>query len=87
MRNFNKNIRIYADSLREIKRGLNRAAENLSDAGERAYPSFIVQARASLKPLGREVWVTTPFADDSFPIKPLPYEETSVFEFTIGNFF
>jgi spore germination protein YaaH/peptidoglycan/xylan/chitin deacetylase (PgdA/CDA1 family)/GT2 family glycosyltransferase len=45
--------------------------ENLSDAGERAYPSFIVQARAALKPLGREVWVTTPFADDSFPIKPL----------------
>ena len=22
-----------------------------------------------------------------FPFKPLPYEETSVFEFTIGNFF
>ena len=22
-----------------------------------------------------------------FPFKPLPYEETNVFEFTIGNFF
>ena len=45
--------------------------ENLSDAGARAYPAFVAQARAALKPLGREVWVTTPFADDSFPIKPL----------------
>jgi len=45
--------------------------ENLSEAGERAYPGFIAEARAALKPLGREVWVTTPFADDSFPIKPL----------------
>jgi peptidoglycan/xylan/chitin deacetylase (PgdA/CDA1 family)/spore germination protein YaaH/GT2 family glycosyltransferase len=45
--------------------------ENLSDAAARAYPSFIAQARAAMKPLGREVWVTTPFADDSFPIKPL----------------
>ncbi len=45
--------------------------ESLSAAGARAYPSFIAQARAALKPLGREVWVTTPFADDDFPIKPL----------------
>jgi len=45
--------------------------ENLSEASERAYPGFVAQARAALKPLGREVWVTTPFADDSFPIKAL----------------
>ena len=39
--------------------------ENLSPAGAQAYPGFIAQARAALKPLGREVWVTAPFADDS----------------------
>jgi cellulose synthase/poly-beta-1,6-N-acetylglucosamine synthase-like glycosyltransferase/spore germination protein YaaH/peptidoglycan/xylan/chitin deacetylase (PgdA/CDA1 family) len=45
--------------------------EDLSDAGARSYPGFIAQARAALKPLGREIWVTTPFADDRFPVKPL----------------
>jgi cellulose synthase/poly-beta-1,6-N-acetylglucosamine synthase-like glycosyltransferase/spore germination protein YaaH/peptidoglycan/xylan/chitin deacetylase (PgdA/CDA1 family) len=45
--------------------------EELSPTAARAYPSFIAQARAAMKPLGREVWVTTPFADDDFPIKPL----------------
>jgi peptidoglycan-N-acetylglucosamine deacetylase len=45
--------------------------EDLSQAGMRAYPGFIAQARAALKPIGREVWVTTPFADDDFPIKAL----------------
>ncbi|HEY2752559.1 glycosyltransferase, partial [Phenylobacterium sp.] len=45
--------------------------ESLSLASQRAYPSFIAQARAALKPLGREVWVTTPFADDDFPVKQL----------------
>ena len=45
--------------------------ENLSPAGVAAYPSFIAQARAALKPAGREVWVTAPFADDSWPLKAL----------------
>ncbi len=45
--------------------------ENLSAAGAQAYPGFIAQARAALKPLGREVWVTAPFADDSWPLKRL----------------
>ncbi|HEY8005042.1 MAG TPA: polysaccharide deacetylase family protein, partial [Phenylobacterium sp.] len=45
--------------------------ENLSEAGVRAYPGFIAQAKAALKPIGREVWVTAPFADDSFPMKAL----------------
>jgi cellulose synthase/poly-beta-1,6-N-acetylglucosamine synthase-like glycosyltransferase/spore germination protein YaaH/peptidoglycan/xylan/chitin deacetylase (PgdA/CDA1 family) len=45
--------------------------EELSPAGARAYPKFIADLRASLKPTGREVWVTTPFADDSYPIKAL----------------
>jgi cellulose synthase/poly-beta-1,6-N-acetylglucosamine synthase-like glycosyltransferase/spore germination protein YaaH/peptidoglycan/xylan/chitin deacetylase (PgdA/CDA1 family) len=45
--------------------------ENLSPAALAQYPAFIAQARAVLKPLGREVWVTTPFADDSWPLKAL----------------
>lgn len=45
--------------------------ENLSPAGVAAYPGFIAQARAALKPLGREVWVTAPFADDSWPLAKL----------------
>jgi cellulose synthase/poly-beta-1,6-N-acetylglucosamine synthase-like glycosyltransferase/spore germination protein YaaH/peptidoglycan/xylan/chitin deacetylase (PgdA/CDA1 family) len=45
--------------------------ENMSDAGAQAYPAFIAQARAVLNPLGREVWVTSPFADDSWPVKRL----------------
>ena len=45
--------------------------ENLSAAGAQAYPAFIAQARAALRPLGREVWVTAPFADDSWPMKRL----------------
>jgi cellulose synthase/poly-beta-1,6-N-acetylglucosamine synthase-like glycosyltransferase/peptidoglycan/xylan/chitin deacetylase (PgdA/CDA1 family)/spore germination protein YaaH len=45
--------------------------ENLSPAGLRAYPGFIAQARAALKPLGREVWVTAIFADDDAPFRSL----------------
>jgi hypothetical protein len=42
MRPFNKNIRIYADSLTEIKRGLARAAERVTDEGER-YAGHVVK--------------------------------------------
>ncbi|MDE2487297.1 MAG: glycosyltransferase [Alphaproteobacteria bacterium] len=45
--------------------------ENLSPAAEAAYPRMVAEARAALKPLGREVWATAPFADDSFPVKRL----------------
>ena len=45
--------------------------ENMSAAGVQAYPGFIAQARAALKPIGREVWVTAPFADDAWPLKRL----------------
>jgi cellulose synthase/poly-beta-1,6-N-acetylglucosamine synthase-like glycosyltransferase/peptidoglycan/xylan/chitin deacetylase (PgdA/CDA1 family)/spore germination protein YaaH len=45
--------------------------ENLSPAGAQAYPTLIAEARAALKPLGREVWVTAPFADDTFPLQRL----------------
>lgn len=45
--------------------------ENMSPAGVAAYPAFIAQARAALKPLGREVWVTAPFDDEGWPLKRL----------------
>lgn len=45
--------------------------ENLSPAGIAAYPGFVAQVRAALKPSGREVWVTTPFADPSWPMARL----------------
>src|SRR5580658_9277020 len=43
--------------------------ENLSPAGLAAYPSLLAEARAALKPTGREVWVAAPFADDDFNLK------------------
>jgi cellulose synthase/poly-beta-1,6-N-acetylglucosamine synthase-like glycosyltransferase/spore germination protein YaaH/peptidoglycan/xylan/chitin deacetylase (PgdA/CDA1 family) len=45
--------------------------ENLSDPAAAAYPVLVAQARAALKPLGREVWVATPFDDDAWPLKRL----------------
>ncbi len=45
--------------------------EAMSPAGLRAYPSFIAQAKAALKPIGRDVWVTTYFDDDDVPYKTL----------------
>ena len=45
--------------------------ENLSTAGAQAYPGLIAEARAALKPLGREVWVTAPFDDETWPFKRL----------------
>ncbi|HEY5107570.1 MAG TPA: glycosyltransferase [Caulobacteraceae bacterium] len=43
--------------------------ENLSHEALAHYPAFIAQARAALKPIGREVWVSVPFADDSWPLR------------------
>ncbi len=43
--------------------------ENLTPQALGRYPAFIAQARAALKPLGREVWVSVPFADNSWPLK------------------
>lgn len=45
--------------------------ENLSPAGVAAYPALLAEARAALKPLGREVWVTAPFDDPSWPLPRL----------------
>jgi cellulose synthase/poly-beta-1,6-N-acetylglucosamine synthase-like glycosyltransferase/spore germination protein YaaH/peptidoglycan/xylan/chitin deacetylase (PgdA/CDA1 family) len=52
--------------------------ENMSAAGVAAYPGFIAQARAALKPSGREVWVTAPFDDESWPFKRLQQSADSI---------
>jgi cellulose synthase/poly-beta-1,6-N-acetylglucosamine synthase-like glycosyltransferase/spore germination protein YaaH/peptidoglycan/xylan/chitin deacetylase (PgdA/CDA1 family) len=43
--------------------------ENLDRAALARYPAFLAHARAALKPLGREVWVATPFGDDSWNLR------------------
>ena len=43
--------------------------ENLSPAGLKAYPAMLAEARAALKPIGREVWVSTPFGDNDWNLK------------------
>jgi spore germination protein YaaH/peptidoglycan/xylan/chitin deacetylase (PgdA/CDA1 family)/GT2 family glycosyltransferase len=45
--------------------------EALSPKGLAAYPGFLNEARAALKPLGREVWVTAPFDEEGWPLKTL----------------
>jgi len=43
----------------------------MSPNAVKAYPSLLAKARAALKPLGLEVWVTAPFDDDDWPLKAL----------------
>ena len=45
--------------------------ENISPSSIALYPAFLNKARAALKPLGREVWVTAPFDDEDWPLKAL----------------
>jgi peptidoglycan/xylan/chitin deacetylase (PgdA/CDA1 family)/spore germination protein YaaH/GT2 family glycosyltransferase len=45
--------------------------ENLSAPAQAAYPGFVAEARQALRPIGREVWVTALFGDDSEPVKRL----------------
>jgi cellulose synthase/poly-beta-1,6-N-acetylglucosamine synthase-like glycosyltransferase/spore germination protein YaaH/peptidoglycan/xylan/chitin deacetylase (PgdA/CDA1 family) len=45
--------------------------ENLSPEAVRAYPGFLAQTRAALRPLGREVWVTAPFDDRDWDLKSI----------------
>jgi cellulose synthase/poly-beta-1,6-N-acetylglucosamine synthase-like glycosyltransferase/spore germination protein YaaH/peptidoglycan/xylan/chitin deacetylase (PgdA/CDA1 family) len=45
--------------------------ENISPSSIALYPAFLAKARAALKPLGREVWVTAPFDDEDWPVKAL----------------
>ena len=43
--------------------------ENLSPAALKQYPKMLAEARAALKPIGREVWVSTPFGDNDWNLK------------------
>jgi cellulose synthase/poly-beta-1,6-N-acetylglucosamine synthase-like glycosyltransferase/spore germination protein YaaH/peptidoglycan/xylan/chitin deacetylase (PgdA/CDA1 family) len=43
--------------------------EDLTRPALARYPAFLAQARAALKPLGREVWVAVPFGDDAWPLR------------------
>ncbi len=43
--------------------------ENISKPALAQYPTFLAKARAALKPLGREVWVSVPFNDDAWNLK------------------
>lgn len=42
--------------------------ESLSDGALAQYPDFLAQAKAALAPLGLQVMVTAPFADNSWPL-------------------
>jgi peptidoglycan-N-acetylglucosamine deacetylase len=52
--------------------------ENISPGAIRAYPTLLARARAALKPLGREVWVTAPFDDDDWPFKAMQANSDSL---------
>jgi cellulose synthase/poly-beta-1,6-N-acetylglucosamine synthase-like glycosyltransferase/spore germination protein YaaH/peptidoglycan/xylan/chitin deacetylase (PgdA/CDA1 family) len=43
--------------------------ENLSPQALAQYPVLIAEARAALKPMGREVWVSLPFANPEYDFK------------------
>jgi cellulose synthase/poly-beta-1,6-N-acetylglucosamine synthase-like glycosyltransferase/spore germination protein YaaH/peptidoglycan/xylan/chitin deacetylase (PgdA/CDA1 family) len=45
--------------------------ENLPEKAVKAYPQFLAQVRAALKPLGREVWATAPFDDETWDLTAL----------------
>jgi cellulose synthase/poly-beta-1,6-N-acetylglucosamine synthase-like glycosyltransferase/spore germination protein YaaH/peptidoglycan/xylan/chitin deacetylase (PgdA/CDA1 family) len=45
--------------------------ENLSPEAVKAYPGFLAQARAALRPMNREVWVTAPFDDRDWNLKAI----------------
>ncbi|HEY4032277.1 MAG TPA: glycosyltransferase [Caulobacteraceae bacterium] len=45
--------------------------ENLPDRAVKAYPTFLAEARAALKPIGREVWTTAPFDDRTWDLTAL----------------
>ncbi|HXQ10555.1 MAG TPA: glycosyltransferase [Caulobacteraceae bacterium] len=52
--------------------------ENISPDAIKAYPALLARARAALKPLGREVWVTAPFDDDDWPFKAMQANSDSL---------
>ena len=45
--------------------------ENLSPRATAAYPAFLAQVKAALKPLNRQVWLTAPVDDSAWPLARL----------------
>lgn len=45
--------------------------ENLSEKSLAVYPAFLRNVEAALKPMGREVWVSAPVGDKSWPLPRL----------------
>ncbi|HYA69519.1 MAG TPA: glycosyltransferase, partial [Acidimicrobiales bacterium] len=43
--------------------------ENLSPQAQAQYPVLLAEARAAMKPLGREIWVAAPFANPDFDLR------------------
>ena len=43
--------------------------ENISPEALAQYPALVAQLHAAMKPLGREVWVTVPFANPDYDLK------------------
>ena len=52
--------------------------EDLPERAVKAYPAFLAEARAALRPIGREVWVTAPFDDRSWDMKALQADTDTV---------
>jgi cellulose synthase/poly-beta-1,6-N-acetylglucosamine synthase-like glycosyltransferase/spore germination protein YaaH/peptidoglycan/xylan/chitin deacetylase (PgdA/CDA1 family) len=62
---------LVATAEREGWAGVGFDFENLSPRAVRAYPAFLAEARAALKPKGRQVWATVPFDDKTWPVARL----------------
>jgi len=45
--------------------------ENLSRPALAQYPALLAEARSALKPIGRQVWATVPFTDDSWDLRKI----------------
>ncbi|HWA63658.1 MAG TPA: glycosyl hydrolase family 18 protein, partial [Caulobacteraceae bacterium] len=52
--------------------------ENMNHTSLADYPALVAEARAALKPLGREVWVSVPVADDAWDLKKFAAAADSV---------
>ena len=52
--------------------------ENLDAPAAKAYPAFLAQVGAALRPLGREVWVTAPFDDRDWDLKAIQAQTDTV---------
>ena len=52
--------------------------ENLNPASIKAFPSFLGEVRAALKPINREVWTTAPFDDRDWDMRAVQAQTDTV---------